>query len=276
MISVKYGLLVLVMTLASPKALAVSEAKAEESVYWCLMRGRPCDVLDYASPGTCETCGMALVTKDAYAAYMAEARANEVIFGVLLYRGFETLDAHGPIDLWGKVNEYTIVTVAEIAGAVTSAQGTKTVADYGFQDCPQLDVLLVPGGMGTLVELHNEALLGFIRTQHQKTKLTTSVCSGSWLLAKAGVLDGKKATSNKKYFREATRISEKVTWVPDARWVEDGKLVTSSGVSAGMDMALHVIRRLKGQAEAEKVASWAEYLWNRDPEDDPFAVELIE
>lgn len=266
----------LTFTTLSSAAEHPTSTTAPKSTYWCLMRGKPCDIVDHVEPGTCKNCGMPLVTKERYDAYFVKNYPNPKTIGVVLYRGFEVLDVYGPVEMWGNVNEYKIVTVAEEAGPVTSSQGTKSVAEYSFSDCPQVDVLLVPGGMGTLIEVNNEALLAFLKKQHEQTELTTSVCSGSWLLAKAGILDGLRATSNKLYFKQATTISDKVEWTPDARWVEDGKVITSSGVSAGMDMALHVIRKLKGEAEAEKIARWTEYVWNRDPGNDPFAVSTEE
>ena len=103
----------------------------------------------------------------------------------------------------------------------------------------------------------------------------TSVCTGSALLAKAGVLDGHKATSNKQFFKLATDQSDKVEWIWEARWVDDGNVITSSGVSAGMDMALHIIDRLFGTQTAEAIAMGTEYEWQRDPTKDIFA-NLIE
>ena len=102
-----------------------------------------------------------------------------------------------------------------------------------------------------------------------------SVCSGSAILARAGVLDGRRATSNKQLFQLAVRQSDKVTWVEKARWVEDGPFVTSSGVSAGTDMALAVIAALKGEDYARQVAAFTEYQWHTDADNDPF-VEFLD
>jgi transcriptional regulator GlxA family with amidase domain len=97
-----------------------------------------------------------------------------------------------------------------------------------------------------------------------------SVCSGSWILAKAGLLDGRRATSNKVYFKLATQQSDQVQWVSEARWVEDGPIFTSSGVSAGIDMALAVIAALFGEDKAVEIANYTEYVWNKNPDEDPF------
>jgi putative intracellular protease/amidase len=177
--------------------------------------------------------------------------------------------------MFGSVGpELSIVTVAEQAGPVASFQGPKSLAEYGFDDCPRLDLVLLPGGFGTIAQLQNEALLEFLRMRSNEAQVTMSVCSGSAILAKAGVLDGLRATSNKQFFALATGQGEKVDWVTEARWVDAGNFVTSSGVSAGMDMALAVIERLFGSERAEAIAVLTEYEWHRDPTWDPFVKYL--
>jgi putative intracellular protease/amidase len=131
---------------------------------------------------------------------------------------------------------------------------------------------MVPGGAGAYSEVKNPAMLDFIRAQDRHTELTTSVCSGSWILARAGVLEGRRATSNKLSFADALAQPAKVDWVKHARWVEDGKYITSSGVSAGTDMALGVVARLHGAEMARRLAHNVEYVWIDDPSNDPFAV----
>jgi putative intracellular protease/amidase len=200
---------------------------------------------------------------------------SPLTLGAIFYDGFELLDIYGPLEMFGSLGpELRIVTVAQKTGPVTSTQGPKTLAQYGFDDCPALDLLLLPGGVGTLVELQNEAMLAFLRQRSAAAQVTMSVCSGSAILAKAGLLDGRRATSNKQFFTLATTQSKKVEWIERARWVEDGNLVTSSGVSAGIDMALAVIARFYGQERAEQIAAWTEYEWHRDASWDPFVKYL--
>jgi putative intracellular protease/amidase len=195
--------------------------------------------------------------------------------GAILYPEFELLDLYGPLEMFGCLGpELRIETVAQEAGAVRSAQGPETVARHGFADCPALDLLLLPGGIGTLAQLGNDALHEFLRTRARSAEVAMSVCSGSALFARAGLLDGRRATSNKIFFELARSQSEKVDWVEDARWVEDGPFVTASGVSAGTDMALGVIARLFGRARAEAVAQVTEYQWHTDAARDPFAAQL--
>jgi len=191
--------------------------------------------------------------------------------GIVLYPRFELLDVYGPAEVFGNLpGKLKVVMVAEKAGPVASTQGPQGVADYGFEDCPPLDLILVPGGFGTIAELKNQKLLDWLRSRSEQAELTMSVCSGSSLLAGAGLLDGRRATSNKQYFSFATTRAPNVQWVKEARWVDDGNIVTSSGVSAGIDMSLHVIERLFGTETAERIANATEYQWHRDADNDPF------
>jgi len=192
--------------------------------------------------------------------------------GAILYEGFELLDLYGPLEMFGSLGpELRIATVAERPGPVASFQGPKTLAEHGFDGCPALDLLLVPGGFGTLAQLENPLLLGFLRERAPRAERTMSVCSGSAILAKAGLLDGRRATSNKQFFDLSRSQSAKVDWVTEARWVEDGPFATSSGVSAGTDMALGVIAALYGPERAQQIADATEYEWQSDPQRDPFA-----
>jgi transcriptional regulator GlxA family with amidase domain len=194
--------------------------------------------------------------------------------GALLFEGFELLDVYGPLEAWGMLaaaGAWRIVTTAEKAGPVASAQGPHGVADHALADCPKLDVILVPGGMGTRSGVKNDALLDWLRRRAAQAEIVTSVCTGSALLARAGLLDGHRATSNKASFAWVQAQGPNVRWVKEARWVEDGKLFTSSGVSAGFDMTLAVISRLEGRETAEAIAVRMEYEWHRDATWDPFA-----
>lgn len=192
--------------------------------------------------------------------------------GVVLYPNFELLDVCGPVEMFaGMRQKLKVVMVAPSAGPVASTQGAKLVADYSFENCPDLDLILVPGGFGTRQQLGNAKMLDWLRQRAGRAEIVMSVCSGSALLAKAGLLDGRRATSNKQYFQFAVDQGPKVKWVKQARWVDDGDRVTSSGVSAGIDMALHVIARLYGEAAAQRLADGTEYQWHRDPNQDPFA-----
>ncbi len=192
--------------------------------------------------------------------------------GVVLFPEFELLDVFGPLEMFGALyGMVQIVMLAEKRGEVASAQGPRAVAEQDWQAAPALDLLLVPGGIGTRNVVENAALLDFLRKRAAAAELVMSVCTGAALLAAAGLLDGRRATTNKRVFAWVAAQGPNVHWVEQARWVEDGKFITSSGVTAGMDMALAVIARLFGADVAEQVALGTEYEWHRDPSWDPFA-----
>ncbi len=192
--------------------------------------------------------------------------------GAVLFPGFELLDVFGPLEMFGHLGGLIdITTVAGHAGPVASAQHVRAVADCGFADAPRFDLLLVPGGIGTRAEVDNAAMLDFLRAQVPQAELTMTVCTGTALPARAGLLDGRRATTNKAVFHWVAEQGPKVEWVRAARWVEDGAFFTSSGVSAGMDMALAAIARLIGPDTADALATGTEYDWHRDASWDPFA-----
>lgn len=195
--------------------------------------------------------------------------------GAVLYDDFELLDAYGPLEMFGCLAEdIETVVIAEQKGPVKSTGGPKTLAEYDFTDAPALDLLLLPGGIGTIPALENQNLLRFLQERCPDIPINMSVCSGSAIFAKAGLLAGLRATSNKMFFSLASSQSDKVEWVEEARWVDAGQYVTSSGVSAGTDMSLAVIERLFGAERAQQVAAFTEYQWHTDADSDPFVKYL--
>lgn len=192
--------------------------------------------------------------------------------GALLFPGFELLDVFGPLEMFGALpDDYRLVTVAEKAGPVESRQGPKAIADIALGEAAPYDILLVPGGRGTRREVDNDALISWLRRHAEACAIVATVCTGAALLARTGLVDGRKATTNKASFDWVRTQGSGVDWQQQARWVVDGKYWTSSGVSAGMDMALALIAHLSGPEKAKKAATYAEYRWNSDPNDDPFS-----
>ncbi|MEM9045384.1 MAG: DJ-1/PfpI family protein [Pseudomonadota bacterium] len=191
----------------------------------------------------------------------------------LLFPQFELLDVYGPLEMFGMFpDDFRLIMVGEDDGPVASTQGPRTALDANIYDMETADILLIPGGRGTRREVSNDRLLGWLTSASDQAELVTSVCTGSFLLARTGVLDSREATTNKLAFEKAATHGPNVTWQPSARWVRDGKFVTASGVSAGIDMSLAVISDLLGPDAAKNAARWAEYVANTDPNNDPFAV----
>lgn len=200
---------------------------------------------------------------------------------VALFEGFTVLDVYGPVQAFASARLtrpdssiqrlFEIVTLAEKPGPVKSGEGPASQADHAFADAPAYDVLLVPGGFGTRQAVSNTALLLALTAASRRAAVTTTVCTGSALLARTGLMDGRPATSNKVAWDWVVQQGPRVRWQRRARWVDDGDLVTSSGVSAGIDMALSVVARFHGVEMARQSARFMEYAWHEEPGDDPFA-----
>ena len=191
---------------------------------------------------------------------------------VFIFPGIQTLDLFGPIELLGGFREKIALTlVAEAMDAVPTRHGQRIVPDATIHDSAKYDMLLIPGGDSALDVPKSQAALAWLQSTRLSAEYVLTVCTGSVLLAMTGVLDGKRATTNKQDFNDTIHYGPHVNWVNKARWVEDGKFFTSSGVSAGMDMSLAVAEKLFGTEAAEWMAEGSEYEWHRDAAWDPFA-----
>ena len=193
---------------------------------------------------------------------------------VVLFEGFELLDVFGPLEMFGALpDRFRIALVGLAAGPIRSAQGPVVIAEGAYHQAPPTDIVLVPGGIGTRQLVHNREFLAGLARWAAPAEFITSVCTGSAVLAAAGLLDGYRATSNKRAFAWALEQGPDVDWVPAARWVEDRNRWTSSGVAAGMDMTLALLAHLLGQTIAVSVADRVEYDWHQDPTWDPFVAK---
>ncbi|RED49748.1 DJ-1/PfpI family protein [Aestuariispira insulae] len=190
----------------------------------------------------------------------------------LVFPGFELLDLFGPLELFGSVDaDINIAITSGQQGPVGSTQGPRVMTDCLLKEALDAELFLIPGGPGIRNQIRNEDLLGWLNESAKTADMMMSVCTGSALLAAAGLLDGRRATTNKLSFSRVARTGKNTQWIKQTRWVEDGKYWTSSGVSAGMDMALAVIERKFGRDCAKKAAIYAEYDWHNNPDWDPFA-----
>jgi transcriptional regulator GlxA family with amidase domain len=191
--------------------------------------------------------------------------------GILIFDDVEVLDFCGPFEVFATavVNEgrpdeqslYHVVTIADTMREIRARGGLQVVPHHTVDDHPALDLLVVPGGYGTRRELGNERLLDWLASQAGKVELMTSVCTGAFLLAKRGLLDGKRATTHWASIGYMREHFPAVDTVDHQRVVDQGAVITSAGVSAGIDMALYVIERQHGRAIAEETARGMEYDW---------------
>lgn len=191
-------------------------------------------------------------------------------FSVILFNDFETLDVFGPVEIIGKIEKFNIEYYSLDGGIIKSSQSVR-VETLPISEILEGGIILIPGGFGTRSEVHNERLIEVLKVLTLKAKLVLTVCTGSGLLAKTGLLKGIKATSNKMAFDWAVEQDTDVNWIRKARWVRDGKFFSSSGVSAGIDMTLGFVSDIISIEVAEKIANGIEYIWNKDKNNDPFA-----
>ncbi len=193
--------------------------------------------------------------------------------GVLLFDGAEELDFVGPWEVFTMAAQiddgFHVVTIAERAETVTAAKGMRILPDHGFADAPALDLVLVPGGRGTRVEVNNLALLDWIATVASNCQWVTSVCTGSLLLTAAGPAKGKRVTTHWGFVEALRARGEAEAVVEGIRYVRDGKVVTAAGVSAGIDMALWLVGQIRDPGFARQVQRAMEY----DPAP-PYAAEV--
>jgi len=191
-------------------------------------------------------------------------------FNVILFEDFETLDVFGPVEVIGKLDQfYEIEFYSEKGGAVRSSQNAR-VKSVPLGKIAEKGVVLIPGGFGTRREVNNGPFIEALRAIADDSQFVLTVCTGSALLARTGLLSGRRATSNKMAFDWVVEQDRGVLWVRKARWTKDDKYYTSSGVSAGIDMTLGFVGDRHGMETAERISRGIEYLWNRDAEYDPF------
>ncbi|MFL0514169.1 DJ-1/PfpI family protein [Brevibacterium luteolum] len=191
---------------------------------------------------------------------------------VVLFEGFELLDVFGPVELLSVLpDDFTIVMLGPTGEPVASHQGTRIVPDTAYTAAPAADIVLVPGGFGTRPLVTEAGFLTWLRDYCAGAEVVASVCTGSALLAAAGLLDGHRATTNKRAYSWVTGFGRDVDWQPVARWVEDGSRWTSSGVAAGMDMTAALISALTSPEHAREACDFVELDVHTDPGWDPFA-----
>ncbi|KAL1748049.1 class I glutamine amidotransferase-like protein [Schizophyllum fasciatum] len=209
-----------------------------------------------------------------------------VNFGMVLFPSFQALDVFGPLDALNllsmsyPINLYLISsTTLDPVSTKPRSAGMNThnsnfsqaiVPTHTIADAPALDVLMVPGGLGT--RAHDlDPLIAYIAHAARDAEYVLTVCTGSWLAARAGVLDGRNATSNKRAWAGREGLGNGTNWIAHARWVEDGNVWTSSGISAGIDMTLAWMERVFGNETATDVANSMEYERHLDSTWDPYA-----
>ncbi|EEK50449.1 ThiJ/PfpI domain protein [Bacillus cereus ATCC 10876] len=190
---------------------------------------------------------------------------NKWSVGIFLFNEVEVLDFAGPFEVFSvtEVNEektFTVYTVSENGEMITARNGLKVQPDYSIENLPPVDILIIPGGLGARkYEIKNEIVIKWIRQQMKEVKLMTSVCTGALLLAKAGLLEGLKATTHWASIEKFKNEFQNVEVIENVKFVDEGHIITSAGISAGINMAFHIVKNLLGVYVAEDTAKRMEY-----------------
>jgi len=190
--------------------------------------------------------------------------------GILIFPAVEVLDFCGPYEVFSvtRLNEerrreesspFKVLLVAQSAEPVVATGGLRVIPDVRLETCPPLDILVVPGGWGTRKEISNQRLLTWISERAKQVETLTSVCTGAMLLGQAGLLDGRRATTHWRSLDRMRQSFPAVTVEDKLHVVEDGHVLTSAGISAGIDMALRVVARYFGEAVGRATARHMEY-----------------
>ena len=190
----------------------------------------------------------------------------------ILFNNFETLDLFGPIEVLGRLKDhFTVQFYSQEGGIIVSSQNVPILT----KSMPELNsthyILLIPGGIGTRELVKNEVFINQLKSLSRNAEYILTVCTGSILFSKTGLLDGKKATTNKRVFFWTKSESPEVTWIKKARWIKEGNIYTSSGVSAGIDMTLGFVADVLGYDVAKQQGIEMEYDWKEDSAWDPFS-----
>jgi transcriptional regulator GlxA family with amidase domain len=186
---------------------------------------------------------------------------------LLLFPDVEVLDFAGPFEVFSVAAQerapaaFRVVTVAADDAPLHAIGGLKVVPDFTLETAPQADILLIPGGNGSRRAMQDPRILKWVAAQAEGAEIVASICTGALLLGKLGLLDGLRATTHWTAIGELKAISDRIDVQPQARFIDNGKYLTSGGITAGIDMSLYLVRRLTDQALVDLVLAEMEYDW---------------
>ncbi|MBB6240557.1 transcriptional regulator GlxA family with amidase domain [Pedobacter sp. AK013] len=227
-------------------------AQVYATAYVCTPCNHPCDTTTYGQPGVCKHCGMALVEKNQQA-----SMDKKITVCFYLYDGVEVLDFAGPMEVFSYAG-FKVITVAKTKAPLTSQGILKIIPDYSIKDAPQTDIFAVFGGSDE-VATNDPEVISWIKSRDSVTKNYFSVCTGAFILGKAGLLDQLTVTTFHKSITNLQKAVPKAKVLQNVRYVDNGRVITTAGISAGIDGALHLVSKLKGKEVAEAVAKQIEY-----------------
>ena len=185
--------------------------------------------------------------------------------GILIFDNAEVLDFAGPFEVFSVTSElnnlepFNVFTVAEKSTPISAVNGLSLNPKYDFNNCPRIDILIIAGGSGTRKLMQNKKVLDWIDTVHQKTELTINICSGARLLGLLGLLDDKPYCTHHEVYEHMKEIVQTGMPQQQLRFVNAGKIYTSGGISAGIDLSFHIVKKLLGEKTTKQTATYMEY-----------------
>jgi putative intracellular protease/amidase len=231
---------------------------SRDSAWFCQLCGSDCDTVSYAKPGLCGHCGMNLVRRSLRDVRMAINNLNKkMTICFYLQDGVEVLDFAGPMEVFSYAG-FQIITVSRTKDPIRSQGILKVVPDFSIDDAPPTDILAFFGG-NTGEPSQDPAILNWVRSRKATTQYYFSVCTGAFFLGRAGLLDGLTATTFHSSIESLRKALPSTKVLADTRFVDNGTVITTAGISAGIDGALHLVARLKGDIVAQEVAAYMEY-----------------
>jgi len=248
-------------------AEAQATTKTSAVALYCPPCGAACDLEAYAAPGSCPHCGMTLVSRskaavDSLKTKRGQTKANEPRrrnVAILVFEGMEILDFAGPSEVFAVAQGFNVYTVGLSAAPISSQGFVKITPNYTLENSPAPDIVVVPGGSINDALLQNKPLIRWIQACAARSEVMLSVCTGAFVLAKAGLLDGKQATTFHSQIDGLQQAAPKAKVLRDKRFVDNGQIITTAGISAGIDGALHVVANLQGEEAARQTAQHMEY-----------------
>lgn len=245
--------------------LLMGQTEKREIAFTCPPCGCPVDEEYHDKAGNCDHCGMAMMAT--YKGMEALERTNrpERIrkkVAILIFEGVQIIDYTGPYEVFGQAH-WEVFTVADKPDMIKTAMGMQVTPHYTFDNCPEFDIVVFPGG-GVSQHLDNQKVMNWVKSSVAESETALSVCNGAFFLGEAGLLDGKTATTFASLIPALQELAPKAKVVSDQRFVDNGKIVTSAGLSSGLDGSLHVVSEYLGIGRTQEIATNLEYPW--DPE----------
>lgn len=243
--------------------ILTSLTNAQGTTYFCLPCGLSCDTITFTKPGRCTHCNMELIarTKEKQMEILQQQERKQRRIAVYIHEGMEILDFAGSVEVFTHAG-FKVYTVGINAEPIISQGVVKITPEYTIDNCPQPDIIAFFGGNASRAA-QNEKVIEWLKTNAPKTELVFSVCTGAFFLAKAGLLDGKSATTFHDAIESLRKEAPKANIIEGVKYIDAGNIVTSAGVSSGIDGALYLVERLMNRETAEATARYMEFNWTR-------------